>query len=111
MKQVFIGQIVHSKSLDELEVLENGFVAVNDGVVCTPFCVVCTINCVYVKLFMLCKSNYFHFRLKPSVITRNWMVQAYLNTNESCYRLRSSFFPGSSIVTSMPRKCPTLVWG
>uniref|UniRef100_A0A182PQ74 Guanine deaminase n=1 Tax=Anopheles epiroticus TaxID=199890 RepID=A0A182PQ74_9DIPT len=33
MKQVFVGQIVHSKSLDELEVLENGFVAVNDGVI------------------------------------------------------------------------------
>uniref|UniRef100_A0A182WK56 Guanine deaminase n=1 Tax=Anopheles minimus TaxID=112268 RepID=A0A182WK56_9DIPT len=31
MKQVFIGQIVHSKSLDELEIFEDGFVAVNDG--------------------------------------------------------------------------------
>ncbi|XP_053674132.1 guanine deaminase [Anopheles nili] len=31
MKQIFIGQIVHSKSLDELVVLEDGFVAVNDG--------------------------------------------------------------------------------
>ncbi|XP_035911504.1 guanine deaminase [Anopheles stephensi] len=31
MKQVFVGQIVHCKSLDELELFEDGFVAVNDG--------------------------------------------------------------------------------
>lgn len=33
MKQVFIGQIVHSKSLEELMLLEDGFVAVNDGLI------------------------------------------------------------------------------
>uniref|UniRef100_A0A182QLR4 Guanine deaminase n=1 Tax=Anopheles farauti TaxID=69004 RepID=A0A182QLR4_9DIPT len=33
MKQVFIGNIVHSKSLDELELFEDGFLAVNDGII------------------------------------------------------------------------------
>uniref|UniRef100_A0AAG5D092 Guanine deaminase n=1 Tax=Anopheles atroparvus TaxID=41427 RepID=A0AAG5D092_ANOAO len=31
MKQIFVGQIVHCKSLDELEIFPDGFLAVNDG--------------------------------------------------------------------------------
>lgn len=30
-EHVFIGTIIHSKSLNELEVIKNGFIVVNDG--------------------------------------------------------------------------------